>query len=412
MRGHRRAGIAFASLALLVAAVALPHAAIAQVADRKNHYILECNDDCVGTVAVETAIGSPKGIAADAEGNVYFSSQNIVFKLRTDGSLVRFAGTGEPGYSGDGGSARRARLNIPLSYPEQTGDDIMLDYPPLAGGIAVDRDGTVYIADSYNSRVRRVGTDGRITTVADALGTPIGAGRVQSVAIDGIGNLYFGGFRRHASGVVEQAIPGSCAAHETEAGACGLEQVAVDNSGAVYFSDTLCRVRKWDAIVGAVTVVGYWPWWVPPGYQCGYAGDGGAAASARAKAPYGVAIDADDQVYFTDVATHCVRKVDRAGIITRVAGVCRPVSPSYWGWWMGDRDIPFEGDDGPATSAQFSRPMGVAVDRRGNVYISDTDHMRVRKVTPDGIITTVAGNGRPLPATATVDATGSATLPD
>jgi sugar lactone lactonase YvrE len=411
MRGHRRTGIAFASLALLVAVVAMPHAAIAQVADRKNHYILECDDDCVGTVAVETAIGSPKGIATDADGNVYFSSQNIVFKLRQDGSLVRFAGTGEPGYSGDGGSARRARLNIPLAYPEQN-DDIMGDYPPLAGGVAVGRDGTVYIADGYNHRIRRVGTDGRITTVADALGAPIRAGLVQSVAIDGTGNLYFGVYRRNATGVVDQAIPSSCAGHETDAGACGLEQVAVDSSGAVFFSDALCRVRKWDAIVGAVTVVGYWPWWIPPGYQCGYAGDGGSAAAARARVPYGIAIDADGQVYFTDVVTHCVRKVDRAGIITRVAGVCRPVSPIYWGWWMVDLSIPFEGDDGPATSAQFLRPMGVAVDHRGNIYIADTGHNRVRVVTPDGIITTVAGNGRLLPATATVDATGSATLPD
>jgi sugar lactone lactonase YvrE len=403
MRKQRRAGKAVASLALLAALVGPPHAAFAQVADRKNHYILDCDDDCLGTVAVETAIGSPKGIATDAEGNVYFSSQNIVFKLRTDGSLVRFAGTGEPGYSGDGGSARRARLNIPLTYPHQA-DDIMGDYPPWAGAIAVDRDGTVYIADSYNGRIRRVGTDGRITTVADESGAPIGAG--NSIAVDGTGNLYFGNRRRNAAGdVVDLAFPETCADRTALLSACGQEQIALDSSGALYFPDWHCRVLKWDPEAGLIAVVGDSPWWIPPGYQCGQEGDGGSAAAARAMAPYGIAIDADDQVYFTDVMTHCVRKVDRAGVITRVAGVCRSAEITGWAWWQRLLDIPFEGDDGPATSAQLSRPMGVAVDLHGNLYISDSGHMRVRKVTPDGIITTVAGNGLPMRASSAEGAT-------
>jgi hypothetical protein len=99
-------------------------------------------------------------------------------------------------------------------------------------------------------------------------------------------------------------------------------------------------------------------------------------------------------LYFTDLTFHCVRKVDRAGVLSTVAGTCGHVYASPW--WTSP-DVPFGGDWRLATDAKLWSPKGIAVDREGNLYIADSQHLRIRKVTPGGIITTVAGNGEPLP---------------
>lgn len=364
--------------------------------DPGNHYILVCADGCPQK-ALEASIGSPGGIATDDVGNVYFSSQSIVFKLLRDGTLLRIAGTGMRGDAGDGGPAVAARLDIPFdAYADILSDPF--DYVPLIGGLAVAQDGAVLIADAYNDRIRRVATDGTIATVVDASGSWLDLSWPQGVAIDRAGTIFvggdFGGIRRMtAEGVVDDIAPWYCGGGPGS-GACWPKQLAIDSAGAVHFPDG-CHVRKWQAGQGLSTVAGRErPWYHPDAATCGYWGDGGPASDAGLGwMVFGIAIDADDRIYVADTFNHCIRRIDRDGVISTLAGECK-LRP----WPLGVRPLnPFEGDDGPAVRARLSSPMGVAVYRDGNVYIADTDHRRIRKVTPDGIITTVAGNGEALP---------------
>jgi sugar lactone lactonase YvrE len=372
------------------------HAGPAADRDPENHYILDCANGCPRK-ATETAIGSPTGIATDAEGNVYFTSQSIVFKLLRDGTLLRIAGTGARGYSGDGGPAVAARLDIPFDdYLELEEDPI--SNVPLIGGLALAPDGAVIVADAYNSRLRRVGTDGVISTVADAAGEPFDVFWPQGVALDAAGSLFVGSdyagiHRLSSAGVVDAIAPFFCGGGPGS-GACWPKQFAIDSAGALYFPDG-CHVRKWEAGRGISTVAGREkPWYVESTQQCGYWGDGGPASDAGLGwLSFGIAVDAADRVYVADTFNHCIRRIDADGVISTVAGICKLRQ-----WPNGVRPSrPFEGDDGPALRAALASPMGVAVDRDGNVYIADTDHRRVRRVSPDGIITTVAGNGEPLP---------------
>jgi sugar lactone lactonase YvrE len=122
-------------------------------------------------------------------------------------------------------------------------------------------------------------------------------------------------------------------------------------------------------------------------WTCGYSGDGGPAIGAALRGPSSVAVDAMGNIYIADTYNRCIRKVDGDGIIVTVAGKC--AEDIEWG------DSNYSGDGGPATAAQLDRPFGIAVDRAGNLFIADTYNHRIRRVTPDGIITTIAGNGEP-----------------
>src|SRR5262249_18283971 len=123
----------------------------------------------------------------------------------------------------------------------------------------------------------------------------------------------------------------------------------------------------------------------------GFGGDGGPATQANLLNPYGVAVGPDGSLYIADTGNDRIRKVWPSGVITTVAGI-------------GEKG--FTGDDGPAISANITTPLMVAVGLDGSLYIADSNNNRIRRVGPDGIITTVAGNGassdgeaNPLPAT-------------
>lgn len=348
--------------------------------------------------ATATGIGPPVGVTTDSAGNVYFSSnENLVFKLDTQSKVTRIAGTGVSGYAGDGGPATLAQLNFPLSYPELVHDPI--DFGPLVGGIAVDAQGRVYIADAYNNRVRRIGADGTITTVAGT-GTPGHSGDFgpatsaqiywpQGVAVDGSGNFYFttayATLRKvNTTGQIFPIADDNCGPSYLGPGFCVPEEIAIDAAGNLYVPDIYCRVREVRLLDGAIFTVAGSDKKPANGsaFTCGYSGDGGPATQAALAGPYGVAVDKSGNLFIADTYNGCIRKVDAAGIISTVAGLC-----SY-PWVDG-----FEGDGGPATSAKLARPFGVAVDDAGNLYIADTYNNRVRKVSTDGIITTIAGNG-------------------
>jgi hypothetical protein len=230
--------------------------------------------------------------------------------------ITTVAGSGIEGYSGDGGPATLARMARP-------------------SGVAVGPDGSLYVSDGHNFRIRRVSPDGTITTVA------------------GTGVIGFSGDGGPATAARIGAPHG----------------IAVDASGAIYFSDfTNHRVRKVAADGTISTVAGTG--------APGYTGDGIAATSARLFGPMGLALDASGNVHVADHANHRIRKISTDGTITTVAG----------SGGFGNA-----GDGGPATSATLAYPGGVAIDAAGRIVIADTENHRIRRVATDGTITTIAG---------------------
>ncbi|HEY2394600.1 MAG TPA: hypothetical protein VGH81_01295 [Rudaea sp.] len=341
----------------------------------------------------DTAIGSPGAVVADATGNVYFSSSpDRIYKIDAQGMFTRFAGTGEPGYAGDGGQARDARFYFPLSYIELAQDP--LDYGPLVGGLALDATGNLYIADAYNNRVRRIDGDGIVTTVlgngwrgnSGDGGLAINATVYwpQGMAFDKTGDLFvssaYGPLRKIApNGAVGTIAQANCGASYLGPGLCAPEGIAVDATGNIYAADGYCRVREIGTDGSTFTIAGDDR--TPSAgfaFTCGYSGDGGPATKAALSSPYGVAVDAANNIYIADTGNHCIRRIS-AGIITTFAGKC--TQPG------------FAGDGGAATDALLNHPRGIAVGADGSVYVADTDNNRVRKIAANGSISTIAGNG-------------------
>jgi sugar lactone lactonase YvrE len=267
--------------------------------------------------ALESFVGAPVSVAVHASGRIYFVAYNCVFSVDTAGNMVRVAGNSQlGGYGGDNGPATLALLNGPAQ-------------------IAVDAAGNVYIADAYNNRIRKVDDDGNITTVA-------GTG-VYGDSGDGGPAL-----------AAKLAYP---------------EGVALDLAGNLYIADTdNCLIRK-VGTDGTITKL------AGDGFPfCGYSGDGGPAVQTQLSFPSGIAVDAQGNVFFTDGTR--IRKVTARGTISTLAGT---------------GDAGYSGDNGPAINATLNGPAGVAVDNLGDLYIADTYNSVIRKITPDGVIATVAG---------------------
>ena len=312
----------------------------------------------------------PQYIAADRAGNLFFVDHSTVLRLdAVTGISTLVAGNGTPGFGGDNGPAANSQLGGPR-------------------GIAVDSAGNVYIADTYNNRVRKV-SNGVITTVAGN-GTqgfsgdngPAASAQLFQpfgLAVDAAGNLYIadwgnGRIREVSNGVITTvAGNGTCCllggnGPATSAQIGSPEGIAVDSAGDLYIPDHVHNsIRK--VSNGVITTVA-------GNGTFGYSGDNGPATSAELAGPYTVAVDAAGNLYIGDAPANRVRKVS-GGVITTVAGNGLPG---------------YSGDNGPATNAQLSYPYGVSVDAAGNLYIADSNNYRIRKVS-GGMITTVAGNG-------------------
>jgi sugar lactone lactonase YvrE len=259
-------------------------------------------------------------------------------------------------------------------------------------GVAADDRGNIYIADYYNNRVRRVGSDGVITTLAgtgpegfSGDGGPAIQARLHrpnGVAVDANRNVYItdgvrvrrvglDGIITTVAGTGEQGFSGD-GGPATQARLRSPRGVAVDIKGNLYIADILdhrVRLVSPDGIITTFAGTGI----------AGFSGDGGPAAQAQLNWPTGVAVDAKGNVYIADTDNHRIRRVGSDGVITTLAG-------------MGTKG--FSGDGGLALQAQLNRQIDVAVDTSGSVYIADAGNNRVRLVSPDGIITTFAGTGR------------------
>jgi hypothetical protein len=275
----------------------------------------------------------PAGVALDSAGNLSIAGGlSLIRKITPDGVISTVAGAptaqGLQGFSGDGGPAVGAKLFDP-------------------GGVALDSTGNLYVADSGNSRIRHVSEDGVITTV-------VGNGQQ-----DGL------------STVVGDAGPGMAA----NVGLNGPQGLTFDTGGNLYIADTFySRVRRVTPDVTITTVAGNGF----PISLTGNSGDGGPATSAALFEPSSVAVDLDGSLYIAETLNHRIRKVSTNGTITTIAG-------------NGTQG--YSGDAGPATSAMLDSPAGVSVDGAGNIYIADWGNNRIRIVTPDGTINTIAGKG-------------------
>ena len=367
-------------------------------------------------VAAIAASVSPDGIAVDAAGNVFFNSHNAVFEVDAKGILTHIAGNSRPGFSGDGGPALAATFNGP-------------------DGLAFDKAGNLYVADTGNNRVRRISSDGRIATVA-GLGTyrsdsGDGGPAIESplyapsgVAVDPAGNLYIADRLS-----IRKVSPDGKIATLAGCPACGSSAravLALDAAGNLYLASSN---RAWKiSPAGAVAAIAGSPLWVG-----GYSGEGGPATDAVLGSIAGIAVSAKGELYLTDMLNSSIFRIAAdATIHTFTSGLPGPVGLAFdtagnlyvseLGPWESDYSsgtshilgharrlrriaangsittvagagaVEYSGDGGPSTAAQLNAPWGIAADSRGNVYIGDSGNDTVRKVAPNGVIATVAGN--------------------
>lgn len=447
-----------------------------------------------GGPAIDAQLSRPSGIAVDGAGNVFIADPGNfrIRKVSVDGIITTLAGNGVPGFSGDGGPAIDAQLYAPAALAvDGTGKLFILDSAPanapglvvgnrvrrvssdgiittvagngvagfsgdggpatdaefkLPGGIAADSAGNLFIADTYNERIRKVSSDGIITTVVnnrasnpDCLASlarwagPFGLCGSNSVGVDREGNLFFNeyGFEvlDGSSGPYPPRLrklspDGSITtvAGNDKQGYYG--PFAVDGGGTVFFGGSY-YIRKISPDGVISTVAGNGKYYTEPI-------DGIPATRAHLNSPTGVAVDGSGNLFVKEATG--IRKVSPSGIITTVlSGV-----PCVYSWdaiTTGGDQTPcvgegmagdgagnlffqdyfrirklspdgtiitvagngtqgFSGDGGPAVDAQLSRSVdGLAVDGAGNLFIADDLNRRVRKVSSAGIITTVAGNG-------------------
>ena len=293
------------------------------------------------------------------------------------------AGTGKPGYSGDGGLATEARLRWP-------------------NGIAVGPDGSLYIADTGNGRIRKVSASGTISTFAgggrpaDGLGdgglaTEASLNQPMGVAVGPDGSVYIADSENHRIRVVDRAGIIATLVGDGEprysgdggpAAKASLQRatdVALGPDGSLYVADFANhRVRKVAPTGVITTIAGHGG---PPNLPLG---NGGPATKARVE-PQCLALGVDGNLYTAEQG-HRIRQVDPAGIITALAGDGWPGSINSQGR--------FAGDGGPATEASLNGPAGLAMAKDGSLFIADSGNKRIRKVGPGGTITTIAGNGQ------------------
>ena len=256
---------------------------------------------------------NPTGITADSFGNVFLAdnNNNIIREIAPGGLTSTFAGTDGAG-SADG-----------------TGPNAHFNYP---AGIAVDASGNSYVGDYLNDTIRKITPAGVATTLAGLAG-----------------------------------VPGSADSTNGTARFNNPSGMAMDTSGNLYVADTGNGTIRVVTPVGVVTTLAGMP---------GISGNhDGTGSAAQFNAPTAVAVDAASNVYVADTGNFEIRKITPAAVVTTLAG--NSLEQGYY--------------DAPGTNASFGGPAGIAVDGAGNIYVADTPNLVLRKITPDGTVSTLAG---------------------
>ena len=344
-----------------------------------------------GGPATEAVLNGAAGLALDDGGNLYIADTNNhrIRKVDPSGTITTVAGTGDSGFSGDGGTGIDARLSSP-------------------SGIDVDGSGILYIADTRNNCVRKLYPSEGMATIAGGgslwlrpgtdlsmLATDVDlTSTVSDITSDGEGNVYIcereGArvLRLEPSGLLSVAIGTGTRGYAGDGGPAaraqlgGPTRILFDAEGNLYVSDMYNhRVRRVDSSGIITTIAGTG--------EAGFAGDGGAAIQAQLRMPGGIAMDDSGNLYIADAMNHRVRKVDPSGKITTVAGDGSNEP-------LGNGRV-FRGDGGPATQANLKLPLDVVVNPSGELFVADGDGFKgvVRKVDTSGTISTVAGSKIP-----------------
>jgi sugar lactone lactonase YvrE len=279
------------------------------------------------------------------------------------------AGTGKSGFSGDGLPATVAKLRVPSD-------------------LFVTPDGSVYIADTGNNRIRRVNPDGKIETIAGngqrvfttdgVKATEAGLMSPSSVAVDGAGNIYVAEWTGHRirkidkNGILSTVAGNGESGYEgenlpaTETSLNAPSRIFLDGKGNLFvaeFGSNRVRVVKPNGRISTVAGTG----------EKGFGGDGGKATGALLDRPNGLFVTDTGEIYITDLGNNRVRHIDAAGIIHTIAG---------------DGKSKYLGDEGPATEASLNTPAGLFVDSVGNIFVCDGRNKKVRRIDANGTINT------------------------
>ncbi|MGE5108591.1 MAG: hypothetical protein ACM3H8_13675 [Sphingobacteriales bacterium] len=312
---------------------------------------------------------NPSGVAVDGSGNVYVADAGNNKIRKIEGfNVSTLAGSGTPGFTEGPGTA--AQFNNPT-------------------GVAVDAGGNVWVADKSNQAIRQVTSAGVVSTLAgngtagfkDSIPAFARFNSPAGIAVDITGNLFVadqGNQRIREIGVLVvvstlagNGIRGFADGQGSSAQFDFPVNLVMDASGNLILAEGQ-RIRKITAAGVVSTVAG--------NGTAGYSGDGGPATSAQLHAPQDVAIDAAGNIYVADDLNNVIRRITPAGIISTWAG-------SGIAGFVNTSNI----DSTPAP--RFNNPRGIAVDTAGNLYVADNLNNAIRKITPNRVVSTLAGNG-------------------
>jgi trimeric autotransporter adhesin len=366
-----------------------------------------------GLVATSESLNFPRGLAFDGSGDLYIADllNHRVRQVNSAGIISTFAGDGQSGFSGDGGPATSANIGNPrcLAF----------------------RNGTLYIGNAGGSRIRTVPlSTGIINTYAgagfgyDGDGNPLLSSLFAApngLLFDSAGRLVIADTQnqrvRRVTGTVMKTIAGGFIGDGKPATAASLvvsEALAFDKSGNYYIADaTGNRIRKVNSAGQISTIAG--------NGKSGYSGDGGLATGAMLYYPLGVVADSAGNIFIADDFNNVIRKIDTTGTISTFASdanfsglgtmtvdasnnlyvvdqstcVVWKITPAAVVTLVAGVEFVcgYNGDNISATTAQLNSPVGVGLDRKGNIFIADYGNNRVREVNTRGTITTFAGDG-------------------
>ena len=322
-----------------------------------------------GGVATSAYLNNPSGVAVSSSGLLFIADtgNNKIRVATSAGIISTYAGTGTAGSSGDGGAATSAQLNNPT-------------------GVAVSSSGLLYIADYLNNVIRVVDASGTITTYAGTgfhgssgdggAATSAELNNPAGVAVSPSGLLYIADTFNNKIRVVSSACIISTYAGTGVAGFSGDGGAAtsaelnypyggaLDSSGNLYVADTINHVIR---VISSTGIIVTYAGTIPNVYSgvelWGSTGDGGAATNARLHSPSGVVVSASGSLYIADTFNNKIRVISSAGIITTYVGT--GVAGS-------------SGDGGAANNAQLSNPVAVAVGLSGSLYIADSGNNKIR----------------------------------